>query len=53
MGLRVEGREPVPSWRKAEPLISQVQTLHCSSWVQEKVRVPGLIGPGKEEPELL
>ena len=43
----------VPSWHKAEPLQYPVQTLLCSAWVQEKVRVPELVGTGKEEPDLV
>ena len=51
MVLRPEGRLLVPSWYKAEPLLSQGQTLRCLAWVQEEVRVPETIGMGEEEPE--
>ena len=44
-------RVPLPSRCEAESLLSQVQTLRCLAWGQEKVRVPGPIGAGKEEPE--
>ena len=47
------GRMPVPFWYKAEPLRYPGRTLLCSAWVQEKVRVPELVGTGKEEPDLV
>ena len=45
------GRVPVPSWRKAEPLLSQGRTLRCLDCAREKVKVPGTIGPVREDPE--